>query len=80
MHRTIWRVRVVVGLLLVFFGAFGFYSHFGAWTLLLSPASLIAGGLIMPLRELLLIRREQKDRREQQAGGRTDNDMKWPTE
>jgi hypothetical protein len=64
LRRAIWHVRVVVGLSLICAGVFGLYSHFGAWTMLISPASIIVGGQIMPVRELLTIARGNRDDRD----------------
>jgi hypothetical protein len=47
-RRALWYLRCVVGLSLVFAGLWGLYSAWGAWTLLISPMSIIVGGLIVP--------------------------------
>jgi len=48
LRRAIWYVRCVVGFSLVFAGLWGLYAVWGAWTLLISPMSIIVGGLIVP--------------------------------
>jgi hypothetical protein len=48
LRRVIWYVRCFVGLSLVFAGLKGVYAAWGPWTLLISPVSIIAGGLIVP--------------------------------
>jgi len=48
LRRAIWYVRCVVGFSLVFAGLWGVYTAWGPWTLLISPVSIIAGGLIVP--------------------------------
>jgi predicted lysophospholipase L1 biosynthesis ABC-type transport system permease subunit len=47
LRRAIWYVHCV-GFSLVFAGLAGCYGTFGAWGLLISFASIIAGGLIVP--------------------------------
>jgi hypothetical protein len=60
-HRAlrcaIWYVRCGVGFSLVFAGFWGLYAAWGAWTLLISPISIIVGGLIVPGVGVRLLRR-----------------------
>jgi len=47
-RRAVWYLRCVIGFALVFAGLGGFYAVWGAWTVLISPVSIIVGGLIVP--------------------------------
>lgn len=46
--RAIWYVRYMLGFWLVFASFWGCYAMWGAWTLLISPVAIMAGGLIVP--------------------------------
>jgi len=46
--HAIWYVRYILGFSLVFVSFWGCYMVWGAWTLLISPVAIIAGGLIAP--------------------------------
>lgn len=48
LRRALWYVRCGVGFSLVFAALCGVYSAWGPWALLISPVSIIAGGLIVP--------------------------------
>ena len=48
LRRAIWYLRCVAGFALIFAGLWGIYGVWGAWALLISPVSIIAGGLIVP--------------------------------
>ena len=51
-RRALWYLRCAVGFSLVFAGLWGLYSVWGAWTLLISPMSIIAFSLSAPRRWL----------------------------